>query len=82
MFSQTQEEYLVTLKAIFDKLKAVHLKLKPTECKLFRKQINYLGHEVGHNKVSTDPKKIEAVTEWPRPTTVTEVRSFLGLLVL
>ena len=30
--------------------------------------------------VSTDPKKIEAVTEWPRPTTVTEVRSFLGFV--
>ena len=26
-----------------------------------------------------DPKKIEAITEWQRPTTVTEVRSFLGL---
>ena len=26
-----------------------------------------------------DPKKIEAVINWPRPTTVTEVRSFLGL---
>ena len=31
-------------------------------------------------RVSTDPKKIEAVTEWPRPTTVTEVRSFLGFV--
>ena len=26
-----------------------------------------------------DPKKIEAITEWQRPTTVVEVRSFLGL---
>ena len=26
-----------------------------------------------------DPKKIEAITEWPKPTTMTEVRSFLGL---
>ena len=54
--------------------------LKPSKCELFRKQINYLGHVAGHNRVSTDPKKIEAVTEWPRPITVTEVRSFLGLV--
>ena len=47
---------------------------------MFRKQINYLGHVVGHNRVTTDPKKIETVTEWPRPTTVTEVRSFLGFV--
>ena len=39
-----------------------------------------MGHVVGHNGVSTDPKKIEVVTEWPRPTTVTEVRSFLGFV--
>ena len=56
------------------------MKLKPSKCELFKKQINYLGHVVGHKGVTTDPKKIEAVTEWPRPTTVTEVRSFLGFV--
>ena len=80
VFSQTPEEHLVRLKAIFNKLKAAGLKLKPSKCELFRKQINYLGNAVGHNGVSTDPKKIEAATEWPRPTTVTEVRSFLGFV--
>ena len=80
VFSQTPEEHLVRLKAVFNKLKAAGLKLKPPKCKLFRKQINYLGHVVGHNRVSPDLKKIEAVTEWPRPTTVIEVRSFLGFV--
>ena len=35
---------------------------------------------VGQEGVATDPDKIKAVTEWPRPTTVTEVRSFLGFV--
>ena len=39
-----------------------------------------MGHVVGHKGVTTDPKKIEAVTEWPSPITVTEVRSFLGFV--
>ena len=38
-----------------------------------------LGHVVSKDGIKVDPKKIEAITEWPRPTTVTEVRSFLGL---
>ena len=80
VFSQMPEEHLVRLKAVFNKSKAAGLKLKPSKCELFRKQINYLRHIVGHNGVSTDPKKIKAVTEWPRPTTVTEVRSFLGFV--
>ena len=39
----------------------------------------FLGHVVSGDGIQVDPKKIEAITEWPRPTTVTEVRSFLGL---
>ena len=39
-----------------------------------------MGHVVGQEGVATDPDKIKAVTEWPRPTTVTEVRSFLGFV--
>ena len=39
-----------------------------------------MGHVVGQEGVSADPDKIKAVTEWPRPTTVTEVRSFLGFV--
>ena len=42
--------------------------------------VGYLGHVVGQEGVTTDPDKIKAVTEWPRPTTVTEVRSFLGFV--
>ena len=80
VFSLTPEEHLVRLQAVFNKLKAADLKLKPSKCELFRKQINYLGHVVGYNGVSTDPKKIKAITEWPRPTTVAEVRSFLGFV--
>ncbi|KAA0058469.1 pol protein [Cucumis melo var. makuwa] len=39
----------------------------------------HLRHVVSKAGVSVDPAKIEAVTSWPRPFTVSEVRSFLGL---
>ena len=57
VFSQNPEECLLRLKAVFNKLKAAGLKLKPSKCELFRKQINYLGHRVRHKGVSIDPKK-------------------------
>ena len=74
------EEHIHRLKAVISKLRAAGLKLKPTKCDLFKQQINYLGHVVSKEGVSTDPDKITAVTEWPQPTTVTEVRSFLGFV--
>ena len=80
VFSQTPEEHLHRLKAVFNKLKAAGLKLKPSKCDLFKQQINYLGHVVSNEWVSTNPVKMKAVTEWPQPTTVTEIRSFLGFV--
>ena len=40
----------------------------------------FLGHIVSKDGIQVDPKMIEAITEWPRPITVTKVRSFLGLV--
>ncbi|KAA0055569.1 pol protein [Cucumis melo var. makuwa] len=44
-------------------------------------QVSFLDHVVSSEGVSVDPAKIEVVTSWPRPSTVNEVRSFLGLAV-
>ena len=46
---------------------------------MFRKDVLFLGHTISAAGIATDPKKIEAVKEWPTPCTVKEVRSFLGL---
>ena len=80
VFSRTPEEHVHRRKSVISKLRAAGLKLKPSKCDLFKQQINYLGHVVSKEGVSTDPDKIAAVTQWPQPTTVTEVRSFLGFV--
>ena len=80
VFSRTPEEHIHRLKVVFEKLRAAGLKIKPSKCDFFKKEIKYFGHVVSEKGVSTDPGKIKAVTEWPQPTTVTEVRSFLGFV--
>ncbi|GJY44935.1 retrotransposon protein, putative, ty3-gypsy subclass [Tanacetum coccineum] len=40
---------------------------------------HFWGHIVSSRRITMDPAKVEAITKWPRPTSVTEVRSFLGL---
>ena len=44
----------------------------------FKAEINYLGHVVSKDGIRTDEKKIQVIKDWPRPVTVTDVRSFLG----
>ena len=79
-FSRTPDEHLHRLKAVFEKLRAAGLKLKPSKCEFFKQEIKYLGNVVSKEGVSTDPDNIKSVTEWPQPTTVTEVGSFLGFV--
>ena len=41
--------------------------------------MEYLGHIVSHEGVKVDPNKIKAIKEWKVPTTIKQLRGFLGL---
>lgn len=80
LYSPDFDSHLTHLEKVFTKLKEHGLKLQPTKCRLFQRSVQYLGHVVGAGGVSTDPQKTEVVRNWPVPTTVREVRSFLGFV--
>ena len=79
VFGRTIAESVDRLRAVLDRFRAAGLKLKPSKCHLFQRQVAYLGHVVSPEGIHTDPAKIEAVRDWPTPITQTQVRSFLGL---
>ncbi|GFR30068.1 retrovirus-related Pol polyprotein from transposon 17.6 [Trichonephila clavata] len=56
-----------------------NLKLSPSKCHLFRREVTYLGHIISAEGVRTDPDKIWAVKNWKSQTDVHQLRSFLGL---
>ena len=78
VFSITLEEHVFRLRAVFEKVKQMGLKLKPSKYELFIQELICLGHVVSKNGIQTNPKNVEAICKWPVPTNVTEVRSFLG----
>ncbi|KAI4885901.1 hypothetical protein NFI96_005622 [Prochilodus magdalenae] len=79
VFGKTFEEHLGRLQVVLEKLKAANLKVKPSKCQLFAKEVQYLGHIISANGIMTDPGKVAVVKEWKVPRSQTEVRSFLGL---
>src|SRR5271163_271741 len=79
VFSSTIEEHFIRLEQVLAKLRIAKLKLKPSKCRLIQTRVEFLGHVVSDEGIATDPAKIDAVQNWPRPTNVTELRSFLGL---
>ena len=79
VFSADVQSHLVRLRAVFSRLRAAGLKLKQSKCTLFRRRVGLLGHIVSEKGIETDSAKIESVVTWPVPTTVRDVRGFLGL---
>ncbi len=67
------------LKTVWRRIREASLKLKPTKCCLMRAQVPFLGHIVSRQGVGMDPAKTEAIEQWPTPTSVKDVRAFLGL---
>ena len=56
------------------------MKLKPSKCSLFKKEINYLAHQVSQQGVWPSNENLKAITECALPQTYTEIRAFLGLV--
>uniref|UniRef100_A0A8P4KLL6 Gypsy retrotransposon integrase-like protein 1 n=1 Tax=Dicentrarchus labrax TaxID=13489 RepID=A0A8P4KLL6_DICLA len=78
VFSSTVEQHVERLQVVLERLRHEGLKAKLSKCSFFRKEVNYLGHVISADGVSTDPGKIDVVANWPIPTTASELRSFLG----
>ncbi|KAL0556838.1 hypothetical protein IC582_005355 [Cucumis melo] len=79
IYSKTEAEHEEHLRIVLQTLRDNKLYVKFSKCEFWLKQVSFLGHVVSKAGVSVDPAKIEAVTGWTRPSTVSEVRSFLGL---
>ena len=79
VYSSTIEQQIQRLEIVFRRLRQHGLKLKPRKCDFFRKEVHYLGHIVSENGISTDPEKVNAVSEWKIPTSLKQLKSFLGL---
>ena len=80
IFAKDLANLLERLEAVFQKLEKAGLKLKPSKCELFWQQLAYLGHMISAKGVATDEGKIDAIKNWPTPTNITEVQSFLGFI--
>ena len=73
------EEHLTNLGKVLQRLREAGLKLKPQKCYFLKDRVEYLGHIVSAEGVGVDPRKTQAVREFPQPLNLKALRSFLGL---
>ena len=75
---QHEERHKDYMHRVLNKLEEHDLYLKPEKCDFLKREIDYLGVIVGNRQLKMDPKKLQSVAQWLRPTNPTEIRKFLG----
>src|SRR5262249_16212898 len=79
VYSRDMEEHAWHLRMVLQTLREHRLYAKYSKFEFWLESIAFLGHVISRDGIQVDPRKIEAVVSWQRPTTVTEIQSFLGL---
>lgn len=76
----TDEIHLQTLEKVFQRLQHFNIKINKDKSTFFQEQIEYCGYLIDRNGIHKSKKKIDAINKMPRPTNITEVRAFIGMI--
>jgi hypothetical protein len=79
VYSRSEEEHEEHLHLPLQKLREHRLCVKLSKCKFWMKQVAFLGHVISKGGIFVDPIKVQDVLSWNAPTSVSDIRSFLGL---
>ena len=81
VFSQTEEDHLIRLRAVFECFWEHSLKLKPSKCHFLWKEITFLGHKVLEEGMKPREVGLRSIAEMAPPRNYTEIWRFLGITV-
>ena len=79
VYSKNEEEDKEHLRLVLEKLREHQLYAKFSKCEFWLKEVGFLGHIISGEGIAVEPTKVVTMTNWVAPTTVGEIRSFLGL---
>lgn len=79
IYASSLQEHRNKFNKLAKRLRTANLKLQPDKCEFLRKEVAYLGHVISEEGVKPDPGKLESIRHYPRPTSQTKIKQFLGL---
>ena len=79
IYSRSVGEHWGHLQCALNKLRWAKLYSRLHKCEFLKDKVDYLGFEVGRDGICTSLEKVKAILDWPRPQSVHDIRSFLGL---
>jgi hypothetical protein len=79
IYNKSDSDHEEHLRLVLQKLRDNQLYAKFSKCEFWIGEVPFLGHIISNGGISVDPAKVKEIVVWSIPTTVTEIRSFLGL---
>jgi hypothetical protein len=79
VYSKNEDEHTEHLHIVLQRLRDHRLYAKLSKCAFWLREIKFLGHTISQDGISVDPEKVQEVMDWKPPTTLRQIRSFLGL---
>ncbi|XP_057997665.1 uncharacterized protein LOC131176619 [Hevea brasiliensis] len=80
VYSQNMHDHLLHLRQVFEVLRKEHLYANLKKCTFCMDKVIFLGFVVSGKGIEVDEDKVRAIREWPTPKSVSDVRSFHGLV--
>lgn len=80
LFAENEDSHRIILRQVIERLNQYGVTLNIDKCEFGKKQINFLGYEVSSEGIKPTKERIEAVSTFPKPSTIEELRRFLGML--
>jgi hypothetical protein len=80
IWSNSIKEHMRHIKTIMEALRAAKLYYNPKKCAFYLLELDFLGHHISACGIEANSLKVDRILDWPVPTLVTEVCSFLGLV--
>jgi hypothetical protein len=78
-YIKTYEELESHLRPVLETWRKNKFYAKLKKCEFWFSEVAFLGHVTNQQGILVDPSKVSTIIDWPRPSRVQEVRSFLGL---
>jgi hypothetical protein len=79
VYSKNMEEHEEHLRIVLQWLREHQLYAKFSKCEFCIDEVPFLGHVISPEGITVDTDKVQDVLDWKPPTSVTQVRNFLGL---
>jgi cleavage and polyadenylation specificity factor subunit 1 len=78
--SKDEESHKIHLRKLFERLTKYNMTINPSKCEFNRTQVTFLGHQIDANGIKPPQDRVQAIIDFPKPKTISDLRRFIATL--